>query len=271
MSCACGHDHHRPGQGDDRLPEGAVPVHLDAPMVALQGRLICADAAQMMVALSLLPDHIRQSREEPGCLRFEMWQDEDPLVWHLSELFASDRAFADHQARTKDSEWGRDSTAIGRDFQRRHVEPHLRAETRADQDLLDGVLAAAFGGPDEARLLRALRADGDLSLSLVAEAAGCLLGHVALSPLEAERPALALAPVAVVPGAQGLGIGRALVAEALARAGDAAVVVLGDPAYYGRFGFRAAELESPYAGPHLQILGDLPAGSRIAHARAFGG
>lgn len=270
MNCACGHDHHRP-PGQDAVPDDALPLRLAAPMVALNGRLICQDAGQMLTALTLLPEHVRLSRQEKGCLRFDMWQDEDPLVWHLAELFVNDEAYGAHQARTQSSEWGRASITLGREFRRAHVEPHLRSETRADHDRLDDLLQAAFGGTQEARLLRHLREDGDLSLSLLAEAAGCVLGHVALSPLQAEARAFALAPVAVRPGAQGLGIGRTLISEALAWAGDAAVVVLGDPGFYGPFGFGPAPLESPWAGPHLQIRGQLPPGSTITHARAFGG
>ena len=271
MSCSCGHDHHggHHHHHHGAMPSGAVPVTLNGPLVAMEGRLICADAAQMMVALSLLPDHVGLSRAEAGCLRFDLWQDDDPLIWHLSELFASEEAFAAHQARTKTSEWGSGSGDIRRDFQRSHVEPWLRSEAGADAGALDGLLAAAFGGDAETRLVQALRADGDLTQSVVAEAAGCLLGHVALSPLTADRGAFALAPVAVHPAVQGRGLGKALVEQALDRAGDAPVVVLGDPGYYARFGFRPAELASPYAGPHLLIRGDLPAGSVIAHARAF--
>ena len=264
MSCACGH-HHAPHDHD----EGGIPVALTRPMVALNGRLICADAAQMMTALSLLPGHIEASRAEPGCLRFDLWQDDNPLIWHLAELFADETAFAAHQARTADSAWGRDSAGIGRDFRRREVMPAIRPEAAADRPAIDALLRAAFGGTDEARLVANLREAGDLPVSLLATAGGAILGHIALSPLAAERPALALAPVAVTPGAQGRGIGAALVREALARAGGAAVVVLGDPAYYGRFGFRPADLASPYAGPHLMIRGDLPPGSAIRHAPAF--
>ena len=270
MSCACGHDHHRP-PGQEAVAGDAIPLRLPAPMVALSGRLVCLDAGQMLTALTLLPEHVRLSRQEPGCLRFDMWQDEDPLVWHLAELFVNDEAYAAHQARARDSEWGHASIALGREFRRAHVEPHLRAEKRADHDQLDDLLQAAFEGPDEARLLRRLREDGDLALSLVAEAAGCVLGHAGLSPLKAEAPAFALAPVAVRPGAQGLGIGRTLISEALAWAGDAAVVVLGDPRFYGPFGFGPARLDSPWAGPYLQIRGHLPPGSAITHAQAFSG
>ncbi len=265
MTCACGH-HHSPRHHSDAK---GTPVPLKQPMVALTGRLICADADQMMTALSLLPDHIRLSREEPGCLRFELWQDEDPLVWHLSELFIDADAFAAHGARTADSEWGRAGADIGRDFHRHEVTPVIRRETRQDPDAIDALLNDAFGGDDEAKIVRKLREGGDLALSLVAEAAGAILGHAALSPLGADRPAYALAPVAVAPKAQRLGIGAALVHQAVDWADGAAVVVLGSPGYYGPLGFKPADLSSPYAGLALQMIGDLPPGSAIRHAPAF--
>lgn len=266
MSCSCGQ--HHPGRPHEAASDGA-PVALPRPMVALEGRLICADAAQMMTALDLLPGHAELSRAEPGCLRFEVWQGDDPLVWHVAELFRDADGFAAHQQRVADSEWGLKSHALTRDFARREVTPVIRPEGRADHDAIDSLHRAAFGGEIEARLVRELRAAGDLAVSLVAVAGGTVLGHLALSPMAGDRPALALAPLAVAPGAQGLGIGGALIGAVFDMAEATPIVVLGDPAYYGRFGFRPADLDSPYAGPYLQVLGDLPAGSTIRHAPAF--
>ncbi|MFC3169392.1 MULTISPECIES: GNAT family N-acetyltransferase [Paracoccus] len=265
MTCACGH-HHSPRHHHNAK---GTPVALKTPMFGLTGRLVCADAGQMMTALSLLPDHIALSRDEPGCLHFDLWQDENPLVWHLSELFTDADAFAAHGARTRDSAWGRESEGFTFDLHRHDVIPVIRRETRQDLDAIDALLRDAFKGEGEARLVRKLRADGDLSLSLVADAAGTILGHVALSPLSADRPAHALAPLAVAPKAQRLGIGAALTREAVVWADAASVVVLGDPDYYGPLGFRPADLASPYAGLPLQMIGDLPKGSRIGYAPAF--
>ena len=265
MTCACGH-HHSPRHRHDAK---GTPVSMKKPMFGLTGRLICQDAAQMMTALSLLPDHVRLSLDEPGCLHFKLWQDEDPLVWHLSELFVDADAFAAHGTRTKASEWGQESAGIGRDFQPHDVIPVIRPETRQDADIIDARLRDAFGGDDEVRIVRKLREDGDLSLSLVADAAGIIVGHVALSPLGADRPAYALAPVSVAPKAQGRGIGAALVREAVTWADKATVVVVGSPGYYATLGFKPADLSSPYAGPALQMIGDLPKGSAIRHAPAF--
>lgn len=268
MSCSCGHDHAPLVQTD---PAG-MPVPLPRPMVSLTRHLFCADATQLMTALTLLPDHVRLSREEPGCLRFDLWQDgDDPSIWHLIELFRDAEALEAQRARTQDSAWGRDGAAIGRDIHRREVMPVLRPETRHDLGPIDAVLSGAFGGTDEAGLVRRLRDDGDLALSLVADAAGTVLGHVALSPLQAEGPAVLMAPVAVATGAQGLGIGTALVRQALSWADPAAVVVVGHPSFYGPLGFRPARLASPYAGLSLQMIGDLAPGSAIRPAPAFVG
>lgn len=263
MDCTCGH-HHAPA-----ADTGGTELTLSRPLVALHGQLICQNAAQMMLALDLLPEHARMSRAEPGWLRFDVAQTDDPLVWTLDEVFADEDAFAAHQARAKDSEWGRRSADLGRDFHRHTLLPRLRPEVAGDVAGTDALLRAAFGGEDEAALLRALRAAGDLTHSLVAHAGGVPVGHVALSPLRAERPALALAPVAVHPALQGRGLGSALVRAALAAAGDLPVVVLGEPGFYARFGFVPADLASPYAGPHLMIRGGLPEVSAIAHAPAF--
>ena len=264
--CACGH--HHPHHHHGHAASGAK-VALTRPMIAVTGRLICQDAGQMMTALSLLPDHVQASRAEPGCLRFDLWQDDDPLIWNLSELFADADALAAHQARLADSAWGQGSTGMARDYHRHEMWPVIRRETRKDTDAVAALLTEAFGGTDEASLVHSLRRDGDLSLSLVADAGGAVIGHAALSPLQADRAAYALAPVAVSPKAQRRGIGAALVQQAMEWADEAAVVVLGDPEYYGPLGFLPTDLASPYAGPHLQMIGNLPKGSPIQHAPAF--
>jgi putative acetyltransferase len=104
---------------------------------------------------------------------------------------------------------------------------------------------AAFGRPDEARLVARLRAEARPFVSLVAERGGRAIGHVFCSPVAIERdhaapPAGGLAPVGVLPDAQGRGAGDALVraAQGASRAlGWQLLFLLGDPAYYARFGF----------------------------------
>ena len=155
----------------------------------------------------------------------------------------------------------------------------IRDEARADYSAVEALAERAFGGPGEARLVARLREDGDAAISLVGDEDGRIVGHVLFSPLRAPMRALALAPVAVAPERQRQGLGSALVREGLARArseGWRAVFVLGEPAYYGRFGFSAAlarGFESVYAGPYLQAiaLGErLPVmHGRIDHAPAF--
>ncbi|MCG8505448.1 MAG: N-acetyltransferase [Sphingomonadales bacterium] len=124
----------------------------------------------------------------------------------------------------------------------------IREEQPGDRAAVRRVNEAAFGQPDEADLVERLAGDGAGLLSLVAEAGGGIVGHILFSRAEiagaAEAcPAVALAPVAVLPAHQNSGVGSALVREGLKRlkdAGHARVIVLGHPSYYPRFGFEPA-------------------------------
>ena len=84
--------------------------------VELEGRLICASVEELWVVLRHLPRHIELTRAEPGCLRFEVEQSDDQLVWIVSETFESRAAFDRHQARVQTSEWGRATSGIKRDY-----------------------------------------------------------------------------------------------------------------------------------------------------------
>jgi putative acetyltransferase len=136
----------------------------------------------------------------------------------------------------------------------------VRPERPEDRAAIRAVVRAALGAA-EAELVDALRRDGDLVLSLVAVEDGPV-GHVAFCRLSCEPPlrATGLAPLTVRPDRHRRGIGAALVRDGIRRLGDAnedLVVVLGEPAYYGRLGFSrpAAEgLRTPYDGPALQAL-----------------
>lgn len=135
----------------------------------------------------------------------------------------------------------------------------IREERSGDAEGIRQVVTAAFGRDAEARLVERLRASGNAKLSLVAEMPGLLLGHVLFSPIGIETgrktvPILALAPLAVLPAFQRLGIGSALVSAGLGRmkANAAAVLVVGEPQYYGRFGFVPASrfsIRCPFPAP----------------------
>lgn len=104
-----------------------------------------------------------------------------------------------------------------------------------------------------------LRAAQDVAISLVSETANCITGHVLFSRMKAPFRALGLGPVAVFPEWRGHGIAARLIETGLAQAAGTdweAVFVLGNPAYYGRFGFDAAlaaGFQSPYAGTHFMV------------------
>jgi putative acetyltransferase len=140
----------------------------------------------------------------------------------------------------------------------------IRDESSSDLHAIRHVVESAFGRSAEADLVDRLRADGDAVISLVAVDAERLIGHVLFSKMTAPLPSLGLAPVSVAPAHQRSGVGGQLIRAGIARAAEdgwACVFVLGDTAYYTRFGF-AVELakgfESPYAGPHFMALALTP-------------
>lgn len=126
----------------------------------------------------------------------------------------------------------------------------IRSETPADADVIEALTAAAFlNAPHtshtEQHIVAALRRAGKLSVSLVAEADGTLIGHVAVSPVSISDGTsgwFGLGPISVPLQHQRQGIGSRLMREALrilSERGASGCVVLGEPAYYGRFGFRS--------------------------------
>ncbi|MBS0493059.1 GNAT family N-acetyltransferase [Comamonas badia] len=159
----------------------------------------------------------------------------------------------------------------------------LRHETPDDIAAIEAVTTAAFADAPhtshtEQFFVRALRAAHELPLSIVAEDDGQVVGHVALSPVtitDAQGQKAdgwyGLGPISVLPPRQGQGIGSRLMEQALSelRAIRAAgCVLLGDPAYYARFGFQAhAGLQLPGVPPGyfmaLALHGPVPEG--IAH------
>jgi putative acetyltransferase len=124
----------------------------------------------------------------------------------------------------------------------------IRPEQVEDADGIRGVQTAAFPTDEEARLVDALRASGNASVSLVAVLEDRVVGHVLFSPVSVEPSTnsargAGLAPVAVRPEHQRRGIGTALIEQGIADCRRAAfdfIVVVGAPEYYHRFGFRRA-------------------------------
>ena len=85
--------------------------------VTLEGFLKCQTIEQSRIVSKALPEHIRLTLAEPGCLRFEVTETEDPLVWRVSEAFTDAAAFEAHQTRAASSDWARLTKDIARDYQ----------------------------------------------------------------------------------------------------------------------------------------------------------
>ena len=159
----------------------------------------------------------------------------------------------------------------------------VRPERGGDEQAIRKVHLAAFPTPAEADLVSMLRDDCDSVISLVATDGDQILGHVMLSRMRVEADgrsfrALGLGPVAVLPERQRTGVGGALITEAIRQAeerGEELVFVLGEPDYYGRFGFwteAAAPFASPYAGPYFMAKAfgvEPPAFGTADYAPAF--
>lgn len=159
----------------------------------------------------------------------------------------------------------------------------IRMEQPSDATQIRDLVEASFPGLGEARLVDRLRSDGDLVLSLVAEDGGVVVGYIAFARIivegaEAPFSAVALAPLAVYSDYQGQGVATQLVREGhacLAFLGETLSVVLGEPQYYGRFGYsnrRVAGFESEYQSAYLMGLsfGAAPWEGRLVYPTAFG-
>ncbi len=163
----------------------------------------------------------------------------------------------------------------------------LRPGTPDDGPGVRLVHLQAFPTVTEADLVEQLERDGDAAASIVAIEDGQVVGHILFSRMLAEADgeplaAFGLAPISVLPARQGQGIGSRLVEaglEAVEALGGEVVFVVGEPDYYGRFGFHAstaAPFESPYAGSYFQakLLGGdrpVPQSGRADYAAAFAG
>ncbi len=158
----------------------------------------------------------------------------------------------------------------------------IRNEAPSDAQTIEALTAAAFleaphSSHTEQFIVNALRRAGQLSVSLVAQDGDRIVGHVAVSPVRISDGTTGwygLGPISVAPALQAKGIGSRLMHEALAALrgiGAAGCVVLGDPGYYGRFGFAATPaLVYPGVPPqYFQALcfsGPMPAGTVAYHA-----
>ena len=157
----------------------------------------------------------------------------------------------------------------------------IRQERPEDAATIRALTDAAFKGmpfsdQTEAKVIDALREAGALTLSLVATEAGEIIGHVAFSPVKINGEAgdwYGLGPVSVWPDRQRTGIGQALIREGLQRLktiGAGGCVLLGDPAYYCRFGFESdPDLHNVGAPPgafqRLTLNGSRPRGEVTFH------
>ncbi len=145
----------------------------------------------------------------------------------------------------------------------------IRGERESDIAGITAVQDAAFkGSKAESEIVSRLRSRGKLAISLVFDDDGTIAGHAAYSPISYKnRPiGIALGPVAVLPKRQKLGIGTKLILEGNAAAfhkNYENIFVLGDPAYYRRFGFEPARSLNLYCkfdpeGQHFMVLSRNP-------------
>lgn len=161
----------------------------------------------------------------------------------------------------------------------------LRLEFPGDEAAIGALTAAAFAGQahsdgSEPAIVERLRANRELALSLVADDAGKIIGHVAFSPVtisDGTTDWFGLGPVSVEPARQGEGIGSALIERGVLlvrEAGARGIVLLGDPAFYARFDF-AHDPQLAYPGlppeyfQRLMLAGAAPTGI-VSYSPAFG-
>jgi putative acetyltransferase len=157
-----------------------------------------------------------------------------------------------------------------------------RPEHAADVPVVRAILESAFPTAAEARLVDALRENGRLSISLVASDGKAVVGHVAFSPVRVGGvTGMGLAPMAVRVEHRDKGVGALLVREGLAQCellGCGFVVVLGEPEYYGRFGFERAssrKLDNEYGADEAFMVIELrpeslpPEGGLVRYAPEF--
>jgi quinol monooxygenase YgiN len=85
-------------------------------MIRLRGHLICMTTEEAATVRWHLADHVRLSRQEPGCISFNVEPTDDPMKWEVDEAFTTRETFDGHQLRTRESEWFKATRSILRDF-----------------------------------------------------------------------------------------------------------------------------------------------------------
>ena len=98
-------------------------------MIALTGQLICTTEEEVATVRRFLPDHIRLTLAETGCLSFSVTETADPMVWQVEERFTDRAAFDAHQTRTKTSPWFAATGRIARRYQITELPPDPEQRT----------------------------------------------------------------------------------------------------------------------------------------------
>lgn len=269
-----GHEHCE--DGGVPTPPYTVVIFTSTRTESDQGYAVMSD--RMAALATEQPGYlgIESVREGTRGITLSYWADEaSAAAWKQ----VGEHLIAQERGRTV---WYADYRVEVATVTRAYGKAGVRAERPGDEDAIRSVVAAAFAGaehsapsvepdpgsdpvPGEATLVTWLRADPGwiAALSLVAEIGGEVVGHmVCTRGYAGDLPALGLGPLSVAPAYQRHGIGAALVEAVLAAArerGESLVALLGDPAYYSRFGFRpAGELgvaaPDPQWGDYFQAL-----------------
>jgi len=151
----------------------------------------------------------------------------------------------------------------------------IRKETNADIDAIANVTIAAFktlqiSNHTEQYIINALRAAGALTISLVAEIDGRVVGHIAFSPVTISDGSMGwygLGPISVLPENQKQGIGKSLINKGLSllkELGGQGCALVGDPNYYKRFGFHNFP-ELIHEGVPQEVFLALPFTEKVPH------